>query len=666
MKKMTKAMLMTALILGSVSMDTAVEASELHEFTLDPMVVTAQRMEMRDLDTPAAVEVFSHEDLVQTGANNLQDALRFGTGLYYQNQGVKGISQGTMASKIVIRSVEKGTLVLVDGVPLNQSGRYNLDDIPLETIERVEVVRGGGAVLYGSEATGGVVNIITKGTRSNKVHTSWGNYGQQNHGISAQMGKLGISYTYNKLGEVNNISDPNRGRPAGLYYNINDSERNAFNWRYNFDENLYFTHSYSKNEHNYVYRYDGRKYTQFKGADYKSVIHTTENNMMQLHYDKNDLKAVVYYNNRDQKTKNNQTKYNPASSDKYNPSEIVNPYSTNDDKSIGIDVSKRWNVGKDTALIGVSFQRDTLDYTDLGFDTKKYRYKDFVSEEVERNNYSVYGQYGLNLSKASTLNLNARETWTGSATADQNYNEFIPEVEFLHKINENDSFYAKAGKSFMLPTFSQTYGGGNIIANADLEPQKGTHYEIGWKRNHNNHAWRLAVYNYEIDDSIEAQWTDDGTNIQYNNEDIKNTGIELTWDIDAGNGWMFNWGASYSNPKKRSAEDVMGNSFAGKFGEWHDYYGKVQFNGGVKYSNNKFTGALNFNYLGDRTRDYSTLDKMRPQLFTDLNLSYKPTENSRFYLNVDNILDRRDITSSSSSNFYTMGCNFMLGYEHSF
>ena len=51
MKKMTKAMLMTALILGSVSMGTAVEASELHEFTLDPMVVTAQRMEMRDLDT---------------------------------------------------------------------------------------------------------------------------------------------------------------------------------------------------------------------------------------------------------------------------------------------------------------------------------------------------------------------------------------------------------------------------------------------------------------------------------------------------------------------------------------------------------------------------------------------------------------------------------------
>ena len=104
MKKMTKAMLMTALILGSVSMDTAVEASELHEFTLDPMVVTAQRMEMHDLDIPAAVEVFSHEELVATGGNNLQEALKFGTGLMFQAQGVKGTSQGTMNSKIIIRN----------------------------------------------------------------------------------------------------------------------------------------------------------------------------------------------------------------------------------------------------------------------------------------------------------------------------------------------------------------------------------------------------------------------------------------------------------------------------------------------------------------------------------------------------------------------------------
>src|SRR5574344_1709324 len=104
----------------------------------------------------------------------LQAALKFGTGLYFQSQGTKGTSQGTMNSKIIIRGVEKGTLVLVDGVPLNQSGRYNLEDIPTDLVERVEIVRGGGSVLYGSEATGGVINIITKGKRENSVKTSFG------------------------------------------------------------------------------------------------------------------------------------------------------------------------------------------------------------------------------------------------------------------------------------------------------------------------------------------------------------------------------------------------------------------------------------------------------------------------------------------------------------
>ena len=127
-KSLSKSTLMTALITGSVIWGgTSVYAEEPEQvFTLDPMVVTAQRMETRDLDTPAAVEVLNHEQLIATGGNNLQEALKFGTGLMFQSQGTKGTSQGTMNSKIIIRGVEKGTLVLVDGVPLNQSGRYNL------------------------------------------------------------------------------------------------------------------------------------------------------------------------------------------------------------------------------------------------------------------------------------------------------------------------------------------------------------------------------------------------------------------------------------------------------------------------------------------------------------------------------------------------------------
>ena len=74
-----------------------------------------------------------------------------------------------MTSKIMVRGVQDGTLVLVDGIPMNMDGRYNLDDIPSDAIERIEVVKGGGSVLYGSEATGGVINIITKKQLRNKI-----------------------------------------------------------------------------------------------------------------------------------------------------------------------------------------------------------------------------------------------------------------------------------------------------------------------------------------------------------------------------------------------------------------------------------------------------------------------------------------------------------------
>ena len=210
-KSTSKSALMVALVTGNVSGGgTVVHAEEPNQaFTLDPMVVTAQRMETRDLDTPAAVEVLNHEQLIATGGNNLQEALKFGTGLMFQSQGTKGTSQGTMNSKIIIRGVEKGTLVLVDGVPLNQSGRYNLEDISTEMVEKVEIIRGGGAVLYGSEATGGVINIITRGKRPNKIKTSFGNYEQQSHAISLQASKLGVSYAYDKIGNIDNISDPN-------------------------------------------------------------------------------------------------------------------------------------------------------------------------------------------------------------------------------------------------------------------------------------------------------------------------------------------------------------------------------------------------------------------------------------------------------------------------
>ena len=196
-------------------------AEEVATYELNPVLVTAQRSVTKDMETPAAIEVLHADDLQKTGATSVQEALKFSTGIITHGQGPRNISQGTMTSKAVIRGVEKGTLVLIDGVPINQGGRYNLEDIPVESIDRVEV-----AVLYGSEANGGVINIITKGKRANMVKAGFGNYGIQNYAASFQAGKLGFTATYDHTGKIDHISAPTEttskrsGAPRGLYYNI--------------------------------------------------------------------------------------------------------------------------------------------------------------------------------------------------------------------------------------------------------------------------------------------------------------------------------------------------------------------------------------------------------------------------------------------------------------
>lgn len=186
---------------------SAADAAEI--YTLDPVIVTAERTDTKELKTPAAVEIITDKQISETGAANMQEALKFSTGIITSSQGPRGLSQGTMTAKAVIRGVEKGTLVLVNGVPMNQSGMYSLQDIASDSVEKVEIVRGGGAVLYGSEASGGVINIITKGTRDTKVKAGFGNYGQQNYAVSAQAGdKFGITYSYDHMGKVDHISHP--------------------------------------------------------------------------------------------------------------------------------------------------------------------------------------------------------------------------------------------------------------------------------------------------------------------------------------------------------------------------------------------------------------------------------------------------------------------------
>ena len=231
----------------------------------------------------------------------------------------------------------------------------------------------------------------------------------------------------------------------------------------------------------------------------------------------------------------------------------------------------------------------------------------------------------------------------------------------MHDLSEDTMIYAKAGKSFMMPTFKQLYGGGNVIASPGLRPQTGTHYEIGAKKNIGKSSWRLAAFHYKIKDSLEAKV---GAGVvgdtKYANEDVRNTGIELEWTRNENENLSYHTGLTFGHPEKQERKA------GGTIGDWHDYYGKVQWNGGIVYRTGKLTSAFEFAYLGKRIRDYTPYKSFKSQFFTDLNFSYQANENARFFLNIDNLFNRHDIISSSSSTFYNLGRNFLAGVEYKF
>lgn len=132
---------------------------------MDDVVVTATRVTSTLTDAPAAVTVISAKNIAVRNISRLGDALDQVPGLYLRD-GALGASQGTSGtSGLSLRGIDQNkTLILLDGQPLQdgRSGKVNWRIPFIDDIERVEVVPGAFSSLYGSNAIGGVVSVITK------------------------------------------------------------------------------------------------------------------------------------------------------------------------------------------------------------------------------------------------------------------------------------------------------------------------------------------------------------------------------------------------------------------------------------------------------------------------------------------------------------------------
>ena len=150
--------------------------------SLDPVVVSASRFEQVLSDVPALLQVISKEQIQDSTVNNVSEAIRKLGNINVRS--TQGGQLGVLAD-IDMRgfgaSARDNTLILVDGMRVSpiDSGSIRWESIPIGTVERIEIIHGGGSVQYGDKAVGGVINIITRADsqQSSSASVALGSYG---------------------------------------------------------------------------------------------------------------------------------------------------------------------------------------------------------------------------------------------------------------------------------------------------------------------------------------------------------------------------------------------------------------------------------------------------------------------------------------------------------
>ena len=203
----------TALMNTSYAGVAAAEAADIQQAveqvqTRD-VVVTASRTEQLVKEAPAAVEVITRDDMDKMGAENLAQSLKLAAGINIMENGMVG-------QQVSLRGMKTNqTLIMIDGRRIRTeetdqtANYYELQRIDMNNVERIEIVRGAVSSLYGADAMGGVINIITKtpDKEQTTVSADWTSR-QSDMGFRYASGKLdkwdfALSYKHAKYRQLN-------------------------------------------------------------------------------------------------------------------------------------------------------------------------------------------------------------------------------------------------------------------------------------------------------------------------------------------------------------------------------------------------------------------------------------------------------------------------------
>ena len=217
-----KLLLITCLLSSQVNADEGLSLSDLKALSIGELssleVGIASKIPSKLNETPAAVYVITAEDIRRSAAANVPDALRMVPGI---NVGAVSGNTWAVNSRGFNETFANKFLVLLDGRSLYNStfgGVYwDMQDIRVEDIERIEVIRGPGSAAWGANAMNGVINIITRSSYSSQSGELTANVGSQNKEAGFRYGgEFGDSSSYRFSGKVNLIKENKATSTSGL------------------------------------------------------------------------------------------------------------------------------------------------------------------------------------------------------------------------------------------------------------------------------------------------------------------------------------------------------------------------------------------------------------------------------------------------------------------
>lgn len=569
-----------------------ISAQAAESYKAQDVVVTASRIEQQLADVNMSVSVITSEEIEQNaGAKTIADLLEgVVPGIRVNNDGGQGID------RIKIRGEDSfRTVVMIDGQRITE--HKSMSGVPLlidsSQVERIEVIRGPASVLYGSDAIGGVVNIITKkgGTKPVQGQVSAG-YDSSSNGKSASASIYGAAGGWKYRIGVAGSKNDNLDTPKGKMPNT-ESETKSANLFLSYDIDPNKTVGLSLDHYDLSFMSGALEYgkedffvdvpewkrTKFGiFGEFKNINDTLVRLRTDAYYQKNTKKMQNHVASHD-----GSMVYNGMSIT--NADAVVDNFADNDTDTLNFSTQADWQLNENNYLItGYEFSQDKLDATSdanvnvsgqmgpMSLAVHPITHKEYDGKQQQ---HSVFASMETTLWEDYVFNYGVRYTWikgdmtskeTGSASVtihnpitgevinqggaseptkskdDSSDGKAVFNFGVTYHGFENLALRANWSQGYRHPILQELYidtsmgsTDGITRANPDLKPETSDNFEIGLRYDNQRFMFDGAIFYSDADDYITTVPVAGSEDSQYSNMGKAQTlGLELSSSLKLG------------------------------------------------------------------------------------------------------------------------------------